>query len=201
MKLTRTLLLSFAIVVFAAAAQADTSLPNDPRIKTGGGGGGSSSIPSPFSVPAGIIVTNFTISSATGTSPGTSPCVLNQNGIMTTSPACLFENDITVNGAGLTIAQLIFDMPNIDPETVNCGFLVGSPFAECGVDPLAGGGTEVTFFGGSIPFHSDFTLDFEGFPKNQQFGGTASPVPEPCTLAMLVGGLGTLLARRRSRVR
>ncbi len=190
MKLTRTLFLVCFVAVFAAAAHADTALPKDPIIKTGGGD----------PVPAGIIITSFTISSSTGTSPGTSPCVLDQNGIMTTSPSCFFENDITVNGTGLTIAQLIFDMPTIDPSTVTCGFLTGSPFSMCGVDSLPGGGTQVTFFDGSIPFHTDFTLDFEGFPAGQKFGGTASPVPEPGTLALLLGGLGALLTRCRQRV-
>ncbi len=155
---------------------------------------------------AGIITPDFTISSATGTSPGTSPCVLIQFGVVTSvSPDCFFENDINPSGVGLTITQLVFDVAGIDPTTVTCDTKImgiAGPFADCGVEPLpGGGGTQATFFDGSIPFHSDFRLDFEGFPPATSFGGVAGVVPEPGTLVLFLGGIGALLARRRLRAR
>ncbi|HEV2177325.1 MAG TPA: PEP-CTERM sorting domain-containing protein [Terriglobia bacterium] len=196
MRLNRILLSALLVLLCSGVALADNALGGDPVVKTGGGGG-LAPTGSLGSVPAGIITTSFTITSPSGTSPGTSPCILTQGNIMTTSPQCLFENDIALNGVGVTITSLIFDAPGIDPNTVMCGFLTGSPFLGCGVDQLEGGGTEISFFDGSIPFHADFTLDFEGFPQNFNFGGTAI-TPEPGTLALLLGGIGTLLGRRRS---
>lgn len=191
MKLLWIAVLSLLVVFCASAAHANT-IPIDPIIRTGG---------DPPAAPAGIITPDFTIESPTGTSPAGSPCLLFQFGFLTsTSPACLFENDINLGGIGEAITQLSLDISGVNPTSVSCGFLAGSPFDECAVAPLAGGGTRVLFSQGSIPFHSDFTLEFEGFPKSSSFSTTAS-IPEPGTLALLLGGIGALGVGRKLRIR
>ena len=196
MNLLRIAMLSLLVVFFVAGAHADQiPIVIDPVIKTGG-------VPDP-AVPASIITTSFTIESPTGTSPGVdSAFLLFQFGTLTsTSPACFFENNINPSGAGEAITQLSFDISGVSPGTVSCGFLTGSPFAGCGVSPLAGGGTEVQFTQGSIPYHSDFTLEFQGFPKNTSFTATASPTPEPASIVLLLSGAGALFVRRKLRSR
>jgi hypothetical protein len=75
----------------------------------------------------------------------------------------------------------------------------------------------VKFFGGpGIPFGDDFSLGFRGFNANAGFhvnaissasnqavmsALAATSTPEPGTLVLLVGGIGALLVRRRSRAR
>jgi hypothetical protein len=197
------------LVIFSTAvAKADQTSGSDPRILIGG---------DPASAPAGIITPSFNLSTATGASPvgfegepNTSPCVLTQGGISTTSPDCLFENDITINGVGETISSLTFTFNNasVPTSSVTCDTttLPGSPFSACGVDALPNGqGTAVSFDTGSIPFQDDFTLAMDGFPSDSQFSvqaGLASTVaPEPGTLALLLSGLGLggLWVRRQAR--
>lgn len=185
------------VVVFAAAlARADQV---DPTIKTGGPGGGGAVVLL-SGAPADIITLDFTIETPSGSSPATSACILRQDGVTTTVPECLFQNDITQNGIGLTLGSLTFAAPGINPSTVTCGFLTGSPFSDCGVGELSSsGGTQVTFYQGTILFHNDFTLDFQDFPPDFSFlAFGATPIPEPATLALLLGGLGAVLVRRRS---
>jgi hypothetical protein len=193
----RTILLIALAAVSVSLAQADQIPAGDPRVKTGGGG----TLLWEGTAPAAIIIQNFSILTPSGTSPGTSPCDLLQGTINTVSPTCLFQNDISVNGVGQSLTMLTFDALGVDPNTVNCGFLSGSPFSQCGVDPLMGNeGTQITFFQGSIAFGSNFTLDFEGFPQNFTFGSTATTTPEPGTLGLLMlGGLAAMLAGRRVR--
>ena len=193
MKILRGVMLVI-FVGFATFIAVAGELPaGDPHIKTGGGGGGLSD--TTFG-PAGIVTTSFTIESPTGTSPGTSPCFLIEGGLTIESPKCFFENDITTDGVGDTITELTFDALGIPASTVTCGFLAGSPFTSCSVEAITGG-TAVNFTGGSIPFHTDFTLDFSGFPQNFNFGSTATVTPEPATVALLLTGLCPLLLRRR----
>jgi hypothetical protein len=197
MKGLRFILLALLITAAVPVANADQIPTNDPRVKTGGG--------PPLSiddlVPAAIITLDFTVESPSGTSPGTSPCILMQGGINTVSPQCLFQNEVSLNGTGLTITALTFDALGINPDSVTCGFLSGSPFSQCGVDPLSGNaGAEISFFDGAIPFGSDFTLDFEGFPQDFSFGTTAGATPDPGTFSLvMLGGLAALIARRKLR--
>lgn len=198
------LLLSGLLVVFSLAlAKADQIPAGDPIIKTGGSQTQAPTFATTNApVPAAIITSSFTITSPSGTSPGTSPCILTQGSITTTSPNCLFENDISINGQSADITSLIFDAPTVPFGSQDqCGFLSGSPFTGCGVDPLTGGGTEFSFFDGSIPFHSDFSLDFEGFAANTSFGGTATVSPEPATLGLVLTGIAAAVTRRRTRVK
>jgi len=201
LKVALLVALASVAVPHAQAAQ----LPvGDPVVKTGGGSVVRPATPEASTAPAAIIVFDFDIFSRTGSSPLTSPCVLEQGNLKTVSPRCLFQNDITVDGVGQTITTLTFDAFGIDPNTVNCGFLIGSPFGECGVDPLPhDAGTEITFFGGSIPFETDFSLDFYGFPADFTFPTQATPAtPEPGTASLLLlGGLAAMLVRRKARVR
>ncbi len=190
----RVLLLAMAIVLVIPLAHAGTIPVGDPVVKTGG-----SPPAGPGSAPAAIITLDFSIESPSGTSPGTSPCDLIQGPFTTVSPQCFFQNEISVNGQGETINMLTFDALGVNPNTVNCGFLTGSPFSQCGVDPLGNNaGTQITFFGGLIPFGSEFTLDFVGFPQNFTFGTTATATPDASTFGLVViGGLAMLVARRK----
>jgi hypothetical protein len=197
MKPLRALTLSLFVVFCAGTAHADTILvPIDPGIKTGG-------VPDPLT-PAGIITPNFVITSPTGISPitlpGGSACQLFQFGVLTSvSPHCYFQNDINPYGTGESITQLTFDIGGVSEPTVSCGFLSGSPFLDCSIAPLAGGGAQVVFTDGSIPFGGGFTLAFTGFPKNASFNTAAAITAEPGTMALLLSGFGALWVGRKLR--
>lgn len=190
-------LFGLAVVLSAVVALADGVPAGDPIVRTGGSLGGDP--------PASIITTDFTISSSTGTSPGTSPCVLSQpagsvSPIVTTSPSCFFVNDITNSGAGEFIDELIMDVGNTVPSSVNCGSIAGLPtlFADCDVTSDGDGGTLVYFTDGTIQYGQEFYLDFEGFASGTTTSVSAQ-LPEPGTIAMLALGLLALgLAKRRS---
>jgi hypothetical protein len=193
------IVLSMLAFGLSTVARADQLQGNDPRIQTGGPLAASSvnALVLTASAPAGIITPTFSIVSPLGTSPApNSPCELFQGGVETVSPKCYFENDITTNGASDTITGLTFDALGINPSTASCGFLAGSPFTVCGVESIPGG-TAFDFSGGSIAFHQDFTLSFEGFPPNFDFSTTATITPEPSTLFLLFAGLGSLVLFRR----
>jgi hypothetical protein len=201
-----------AFVVLSAAVALAASIPSggDPVIRSGGGTG---------SVP--ITSPQFTIVTATGNSPtdGT-PCILMLGGISTPAPNCIFLNDIKKgSGVGTTINALLFQASKADfSGTLSCALstAVGgqSPwFTQCSATP---GGPVVKFFGGlGIPFGDDFSLGFRGFNANAGFTviamGNASAsnqavtnpttTPEPGTLVLFVGGIGSLLVRRRARAR
>jgi len=207
MKSLRIVGLSFVVVLWAIPAHAD-SIP-DPHYKTGGaaGGGGAVFQFAGAPAPAAIITPDFSISSASGASPATSPCVLIQGTIHTTSPLCDFKDEITINGVGQAITQLLFDVGGLKPGTpVSCGFLPGSPFAKCTPGTAnAGGMAQVTFFDGSIQYNGVFSLEYgspsDPFPHNTTTGATASVSPEPGTLALFLGGIGALLIGRKLRPR
>jgi len=127
-----------------------------------------------------------------------------------TSPTCLFENVINPSGVGQNITSLVFDVLN-PGGTVTCALINTINFKECNVAPFDDGGAMVTFSNGSIPFQTDFSLQFTGFPENTQAGcspistcppnTTTSPVPEPGTLVLFFGGIGALLIGRGLRAR
>jgi len=200
MKAVRVTMLGILILGLGLVGRADQLPPNDPQIKTGGPLSASSfsslAVPASAPAPTPIITLDFTIQSPSGTSPGTSPCILIEGGFTFTSPQCFFENDVNPSGVGDTVTELTFDALGISPSTVSCGELSGSPFSNCGVDAIAGG-TEVDFTDGSIPFHTDFTLSFDGFPKGFSLSASASAAPEPGTMALLLAGLGSLAIRRK----
>jgi hypothetical protein len=178
-------LLSLAIVVAACATTANATSAGDATITLGGGTGGGASA---------ISVASFSIVSPSGSSPATSPCILIQGATQTPSPLCLFEN---AESAGEQITSLSLDETSVAFGTHegSCGVLVGSLLSKCNVFALPLGGFQYVFFGGAIPFHTDFTLDFADFPLHQTFAVTAtiSSAPEPDTLILLICGLGPLL--------
>jgi hypothetical protein len=127
------------------------------------------------------------------------------------SPTCLFENVINPAGIGQNITQLVFDIGSVSSDSVTCGFINLLAFTSCSVRPFDDGGTTVTYSGGSIPFQTDFSLQLAGFPEDAKLGcspistcpqnATTSPIPEPGTLVLFVGGLGALLVGRGLRAR
>jgi hypothetical protein len=210
MRILRTVCTLFvvcgALAFFSAAmAKADSLSGSDPRVNIGG---------DPSSMPVSIITTSFDVTTPSGTSgfldsspTSAGPCIASQGGISITSPDCFFKNDITINGVGKTITSLTVDALGIAPSTVECENIAGSPFSQCGVDPLPNGrGTAASFNAGSIPYDGEFTLGLGEFPAGFTVSvdaGLTSPtvVPEPGTLALLLSGLGLtgLLLRRQVR--
>ena len=200
--------LSLVLALWAVPAHAD-SIPPDPHFKTGGAGGGTGAVFRFAGQPAfaTIIIPDFSILSPSGASPATSPCFLIQSTIKTQSNLCEFKNDITVGGVAVAISKLVFDVGGLIPGTlVNCGFLAGSPFANCTPGTAnADGFAQVTFSNGSVPFDAVFSLEYgsptDPFPPNSKSGVTASVSPEPGTLALFLGGIGALLIGRKLRPR
>ena len=208
MKSLRIAALSFIVVLGAIPAHAD-SIPPDPHYKTGGAGGGGGAVFqfASQSAPAAIITPDFSISSATGASPATSPCVLIQGTIKTSAPLCEFKDEITLNGVAQAITKLLFVVGGLKPDTlVSCGFLAGSPFAMCTSGTANSAGVaQVTFLDGSVQYNGVFSLEYgspsDPFPHNTTTGVTASVSPEPGTLALFLGGIGALLIGRKLRPR
>ena len=207
--LLRTVALAAFVVLSSAGAHADSIPTGDPVIRAGGGSG---------SVP--ITFPTFRILTPTGSSPtdGTD-CFLIQGGISTPAPGCFFSNDITTGRGGATIEALVFVVSKADfSGTLTCALSTAlggaSSFTNCAVSMAA---PVVTFSGGpGIPFGGDFSMGFRGFNTDTTFVGRAilsgsdmpailskpdTPVPEPGTLALFVGGIGALLVRRRPRAR
>lgn len=195
MKSLRIAALSSLLVLCSALAHAG---PIDPGVHVGGGDG-SVAITSP----------NFSIFSSTGTSPP-SDCFLNQDETSTDAPNCSFSNGITEDDTGLAITQLVFDVSDADLSgtsgTLMCDEMTGfgmGPFTACSIASV--GSFTVTFSSGSIQPGDHFTFAFDGFnPTGATFDATAttgpaSTVPEPGTLALLLGAMGTFLVARRFR--
>jgi hypothetical protein len=181
------------VVLCAAAAYGDSIPSGDPTIKQGGGDPPG---------PTPIFTPDFTILSPSGTSPAGSACMVTEGPFMFTSPNCEFQDVINPSGTGLTITKLVFDIAGVPEDEVTCALINMVNFATCSVGAFGDGGSMVTFSGApGIPFQGDFTLNFDGFPKNTSFGGTSTVSPEPGTLALFLGGIGALLVGRRLRVR
>lgn len=157
---------------FFGTQSAGQSSTVDPVIRTGGGSG-SVAISSP----------NFIIVSPSGNSPGTSDCILIQNGVSTPAPGCFFLNDITTGqgagNTGSTITQLVFVASRVDfSGSLTCQLSTAlggvSPwFTKCTAPSAAA--PVVIFSGGSgIPFGGDFSVGFREFNTNSTFRVAAS---------------------------
>ena len=185
---------SLAVVVAMAAGTAKAD-GVDPVVRTGGDPSGS---------PLTIILQNFTISTETGNSPATSPCVLSQGGITQDSDDCLFINGVTTgDDVGSTIDALVFDFASEPEDDVSCSTVIGdltSVFGTCSVTNDGAGGALVTFSGGTgIGFLDEFSVELDDFAA-----GTVSSVyanvPEPSGILLLSMGLVALFAFGRKRV-
>lgn len=176
--LSIVVMLGLAVLVMYAAtsitptSSAGQSSTVDPVIRTGGGTG-SVDITSP----------NFVIVSPSGNSPGTSDCILIQDGVSTSAPHCLFLNNITAGQGtsmtGVTITRLIVVASKVDfSGTLSCDLSTAlggiSPwFTKC--NALPAGAPVVFFSGGSgIPFGGDFSVGFREFNTNATFRVTAT---------------------------
>jgi hypothetical protein len=191
MKSLRIAVLSLVVLLWVVPVQGST-IPPDPSIKQGGFDPSS---------PTPIVLSDFTIVSPSGTSPATSPCEVMEGSLTFTSPSCLFQDVINPSGTGQNITKLVFD---VGVSGVTCALVNNIDFAHCTAVPFDDGGTMVTFSGGKgIPYQGQFTLNFFGFPKDTDFGGTSttSPIPEPNTLTLFLAGVGALLIGRRLRPR
>ena len=179
MSLRRLLLVAALTLSLAAIVQADTL--NDPKIIVGGTGS------APVGQPIPIFGNSFSFISPSGTSPGTSPCVVNgQNDI-----ECLFTNNDTQGDQNVNWLTLQF---LISPFQTGITCDPGPFFAQCGVSENG----SVNFSGGSgIPFGTEFQMIVEGFLPGTGFTGNAN-VPEPATLVLLLTGAGAIIRRRRS---
>lgn len=167
---------SFAVLAVLSGGRVHAQSTNDPVIRTGGGRG-SVAITSPF----------FRVVSPSGTSPvlpnvqDSTDCVLLQPGEAPTSvPGCFFKNKIVLpDGAGVTITRLVFVVDNADFSgilTCDTNTQLGGPgpFAVCRVHPVGDGSLSiVTFFKGSVPFGSDFSMGMRSFNSNTGFVGVA----------------------------
>jgi hypothetical protein len=179
--------LAFAVPM----AKADGLPPGDPLIKAAGD--------DVYGAPSPIVTTSFQILSPTGTSPITdgsgSDCFLLEAGLSFDSPTCQFLNVVVVDGVGQDIDALFFNLPSIVPSSVNCATSIegdSSDFGNCVVSSDGGGGSNVVFDDGLIPYDTVFTLAFEGFPAGFTSGVYAN-VPEPSTLPLLLVGFVALL--------
>jgi hypothetical protein len=185
-------LIAALVVMSAPVAKADGVPPGDPLVRQAGPGTDD---------PTGIVFSSFAISSSTGTSPGTSPCVVTEpfpNGGSIPSLNCQFANFITVNSVGQVINELLFDLPGYPPSTpVTCSTVIGtdlSDFANCSVTPDGGGGSFVAFTGGTgIAYMSVFSLEFDGFANGLADAPAYANVPEPASLLLLLVGFVALV--------
>ncbi|MGB9067584.1 MAG: PEP-CTERM sorting domain-containing protein [Candidatus Acidiferrales bacterium] len=183
--------LTFAVPL----AKADGLPPGDPQIKAAGD--------DVIGAPSTIITASFQIVSPTGTSPVSngsegnpgSDCFLVEYGISFDTPTCQFRNELSSDGVGFDINALFFSLPTIAPSSVNCFTSIEgdtSDFGNCVVTSDGGGGSNVLFDDGMIPYNTVFTLAFAGFPAGFTSGVYAN-VPEPTTLPLLLVGFVALL--------
>ena len=118
-----------------------------------------------------------------------------------------FFNDNPLTLLDLTLSISPGGPPNNVPALFDCG--VGSdfnflPFSSCSFIQTGDSNspTVVLFFGGpGLPPFSHFALELAGFEPDTLITGMATPanVPEPAPMALLLTGMGTLLAGVRLR--
>jgi hypothetical protein len=131
----------------------------------------------------------FSFLSSTGTSPGTSACVI--NGV--NDSVCDF-----VNVSGQTWSSLVWTILPGEPLT-SCQFTIG--FTNCVVNQQGDATTPsiITFFGGAGILNTQaFGVAAVGWAPNTSFS-LAANVPEPTSFVLLMAGLAALAARRATR--
>lgn len=190
MRSLRVGLLALGVLCLTAMAWADQVPGNDPRIIIGNGSG---------SLPVG---STFIFGSATGSSPATSPCVV--NGIPEAD--CVFQNS-----TNSTFTSLTFDIDTVLPpgSVLDCGIAVGGPFSTCSIGADSDGYL-ATFTGGpGVLPAGDFSITVDGWNPDTDFGVGANGMippdpgtPEPGTVVLIVTGIGALaFAARRKTLR
>ena len=190
-----TLVAALALAFAVPGAKADGLPPGDPQIKAAGD--------DVIGAPSPVITTSFSILSPTGTSPVSngseenpgSDCFLLEGGLSFDTPTCQFLNVVVEDGVGMDINALFFSLPTIAPSSVNCSTSIEgdtSDFGNCVVSSDGGGGSNVVFDDGMIPYDTVFTLAFAGFPAGFTSAVYAN-VPEPTTLPLLLVGFVALL--------
>ena len=187
MKSVRAILLGLGLLLLSVPLWADQIPGNDPRIIIGSGTG---------SLPVGF---TFLFGSPSGSSPATSPCVV--NGIPEAD--CVFQNSTNSTFTSLTV-----DIDTTLPpgSVLDCGIAIGGPFNTCSIGADSDG-FFATFTGGpGVLPAGDFSVTVDGWNPDTDFGVGANGMippdpgtPEPGTLGLFltgIGGLGVALRRR-----
>jgi len=170
-------------------AWADQIPGTDPRIIIGTGSG---TLPVAFS---------FLFGSPSGSSPATSPCVV--NGIPESD--CVFSN-----ATDSTFTTLSLDVDTTLPpgSTLECGVAIGGPFTGCNFGPDADGFI-FNFTGGSgVAPGGDFSITVDGWNPDTDFGVGANGMippdpgtPEPGTIVLFLTGASALAIAFRAKVK
>ncbi len=182
MQMRRLLQFAACVLVLAGLSFADSM--GDPKIVIGGNGG------QPF-LNTVTVGNNFSFLSPSGTSPGTSPCIVEGE---------IQDNDCSfINGTSSTWSSLVF---KITPVQGNLSCDGGTFFLQCSVNDQLG---IITFdmcnsdgCGTGIGPGAFFTTSVEGFLQDSNFDVTATSLtPEPATVVLMLTGAGAFFRRRR----